>query len=192
MGADEVCKTAIDQKCFGDYYQWGRAADGHESYNSGVTNTLANRIDIGHNNFITIDDLYYKRDWLTRDGGLLGLGSEPDNDGKKRSAIWSKTDGTSVCPVGFRVPNGMELTNEFTYVRNSEDAFNNFLKLPKIGYRWSADGSLSLKFEEGSIWSTSFNSDNSMSYYFVYANHSAKLFATPRADGLPIRCIKKK
>ena len=39
LGASRVCTALDDAACFGDYYQWGRDADGHEKFDSTTTAT---------------------------------------------------------------------------------------------------------------------------------------------------------
>lgn len=106
LGASEVCTHArgnfgsdsdyieSQQNCFGDYYQWGRSADGHEKLTSTTTTSIATTLIPGHNQFIIDEnDQDTISDWTTADAG-----------GTLRAQEWSKTDGSSICPVGFRVP----------------------------------------------------------------------------------------
>ena len=39
----------------------------------------------------------------------LWLDKQADSDGSLRTAQWSKTDGTGVCPVGFRVQTELKM-----------------------------------------------------------------------------------
>jgi len=39
LGASQVCTSATDTACYGDYYQWGRGHDGHQSSSSLTTAT---------------------------------------------------------------------------------------------------------------------------------------------------------
>ena len=90
LGANQVCTSYDDSQCFGDYFQWGRKADGHEKVTSQTTDTATINVDnVGHNMFITSSFSPY--DWAS-------FGDT------KRSENWSKTDGNSVCPAGFKVP----------------------------------------------------------------------------------------
>ncbi|PHR56876.1 MAG: hypothetical protein COA44_07135 [Arcobacter sp.] len=124
LGASQVCITATDANCYGDYYQWGRSADGHEKFNSLTTNVLYGNLS-GGVNFVTNSSSPY--DWTTADinGGI-------------RSANWSKLDGSSVCPVGFRVPSITELNAETNSLNTANlSAFDSFLKLAYAGFRQS-------------------------------------------------------
>jgi len=183
LGASQVCTALNDTACYGDYYQWGRDADGHEKSNSETTTTLANSITPANAQFIINGSS--PDDWVS-DG--------VDNDGSQRSANWSKTDGSSVCPVGYRVPTIDELTAETIDltgeddVQNNTDAFNSFLKLPSAGYRDGSSGSLDTQGSNGSVWSSSVY--NSFSKGLGFGSSNADWYYFSRVNGLSVRCIK--
>ena len=178
LGASQICTALDDTACYGDYYQWGRNTDGHEESNSTTSSILATDIDNVGANFITNGTSPY--DWTSA-----------DSDGALRSANWSKTDGTSVCPVGYRVPSETELTDETINasitVTNNTDAFNNFLKLASSGLRRN-DASMDFEGSNGNYWSSSVNSSQSITFYF-YSN-GIGTNVSDRAYGRSIRCIK--
>ena len=178
LGATQVCTALDDTACYGDYYQWGRDADGHQLSNSTTTSTLA--IDLnttGNSSFITSSSSPY--DWTAL-----------DSDGALRSANWSKTDGSSVCPVGYRVPTEAELVAETTDngVTNSETAFSNFLKLPSAGIRLGNSGSLGDSGSWGTIWSSSPNGASSEDLNF--GSLVAFWIGSSQADGQSVRCVR--
>jgi hypothetical protein len=88
LGAAEVCESYDDVACYGDYYQWGRDADGHEDSTSATTATLASSITPGHDKFIIATSSPY--DWVA--SGV--------DDGTLRAINWSKTDGSSIQTPG--------------------------------------------------------------------------------------------
>ncbi|MFO7863559.1 MAG: hypothetical protein R6U85_06130, partial [Salinivirgaceae bacterium] len=53
LGASQVATSSTDANAYGDLYQWGRAADGHQIRTSGTTATLATSDTPGHGDFIT-------------------------------------------------------------------------------------------------------------------------------------------
>jgi len=183
LGATRVCKDLNDSACFGDYYQWGRNTDGHEKITSSTIYTLAADIsDVGHGKFIK-SITKYNYDW-----------TDSDDNGSKRSANWSKTDGTSICPAGYRVPTVDELIAEISVLGeadavDSADVFNSFLKLPTAAFRNSFSGSLQEQGLWVYLWSSSVYLARSkdltiLTYGGVsYANNG-------RASGYPVRCIK--
>jgi uncharacterized protein (TIGR02145 family) len=179
LGAAEVCTGKNDVACYGDYYQWGRNSDGHEDSGSGTTDTRAANIEnVGHGNFIVSGN----SDWAA---------SGIDNDGAARQANWSKTDGSSVCPTGFRVPTTDELSAETTEQgnTNSTSIFNSFLKLPTSGYRNQSSGEMELQDSDGFCWSSSASSTTAG--FLGFGSNSADASShTVRSMGLPVRCIK--
>jgi len=179
LGASEVCTSLDDAACYGDYYQWGRAADGHQESNSTTTSTLATTTTPGHGDFITISVEPY--DWTTA-----------DSNGSLRSEEWSKTDGTSICPLGYRVPTKDEIAAETVDasipVSNNVDAFNSFLKLPSAGKGNPIDGSINFQSTHGFLWSSS--SVSSYSGNLAIFNSSVFTSNENRATASSVRCIK--
>jgi len=196
LGATKVCDKNRDggsfindseyvtsqKECFGDYYQWGRTADGHEKSNSSTTSSDINAT-IANGKFITNNLSPY--DWVA---------SGVDDNGSIRSSNWSKIDGSSVCPIGFRVPTIEELRDETIDlsgsddVKNRMDAFNNFLKLPSAGFRTNTSGFISLQGDYGFLWSSSV--DGSGSFQIGFKTLDAKLYHGVWTYGCLVRCIK--
>lgn len=176
LGASQVCVAANDTACYGDYYQWGRSADGHQV--SGIVPTIgiqATDVDnVGFENFI-----FGNNDWASI-----------DNTGTIRNTNWSKKDGSSVCPIHYRVPTLKELQAELfdagsAEIRGSDTAFRSFLKLPSAGHRNGFNAQMDGEGSWGSLWSNSIESQ----VYFDGSNNtnSSSQFL---AYGLSVRCIK--
>ncbi len=198
--ADDDSYVADQKACFGDLYQWGRLADGHEKRNSSTSTTRATDISSAGNSFIKNSSDPY--DWVentTQDSNNV------DDDGAKRKALWGKTDGSSICPKGFRVPTLKELKEETTNwenpamaedesigkvkVTNRDTAFKNFLKFPVAGYRSSGSASLIYQGDGGFVWSSLPNGLGSQDFGFGDGYVGDSLYG--RADGLSVRCIRK-
>jgi uncharacterized protein (TIGR02145 family) len=95
LGASRVATSMDDAQAYGDLYQWGRGADGHEKRNSPTTSTLSNSDTPGHGSFITVSN--YPYDWRS---------SRNDN-------LWQGVSGTNnPCPAGFRLPTASEWQTE--------------------------------------------------------------------------------
>ena len=186
LGATQACTSSTDKACYGDYYQWGRLADGHEKASSSLTTSRVKDVsDIG-NKFV----VKYK-DWTLA-----------DNEGSVRKVQWAKIDGTGVCPVGFRVPTQTELRAETigyfgsdntstgaVKVIDSATAFQNFLKLPVAGIRTAFDGSIMNQNSIGFLWTIASNENQAQLIGF---GGSAKSAFDERAMGFSIRCIESK
>jgi len=134
LGASQVATSSTDAGAYGDLYQWGRGADGHEKRDSETTSTLSTTDTPGHGDFITTSSS--TNDWRS-----------PQNDN-----LWQGVDGVNnPCPVGYRLPTESEWDAERDSwsSSNSFGAYGSPLKLPVAGYRFFDDGSLSFVGSNG-------------------------------------------
>ena len=139
LGASQVATSSTDTDSYGDLYQWGRAADGHESRTSGTTSTLATSDTPGHDDFIT--NSISPNDWRS-----------PQNDN-----LWQGESGTNnPCPSGYRLPTEAEWEAERSSwsSNSSAGAIASPLKLPVAGGRFYSNGSLGLVGSSGYYWSS--------------------------------------
>jgi len=177
LGAAQVATSITDSNSYGDLYQWGRPADGHQLINplSTITDTRASSLTPAHDNFITFGNppFFPGTEW-TVDG--------VDDDGSLRSAFLANTDGSGICPAGYRVPTEAELTADSA----SATDFNGFLKLPTVGNRYSANPTLGFS---GHYWSSSPSAD-SRARSLNLGIFGASFDNTLRAFGCSVRCIK--
>ena len=106
-----------------------------------------------------------------------------DMDGEQRSFNWSKTDGTSICPVGYRVPSSQELLAESSAINNG---FNSFLKVPNAGER-AFFGDYVGAGKRFSLWS---NTASISEFSLSVVKGFNKELRKPRNEGHSIRCMK--
>jgi len=186
LGAARVCEQFDDSACYGDYYQWGRNFDGHEDSGSGDTSTQATQIDpvqaAVEGKFIT-DNGTNDYDWA----------KAVDATGATRTVNWSKTDGSSVCPAGFRVPTITELRAELldtgsAEIANRDDAFNSFLALPSAGYHSGDSAFMNNVDSSGGVWAASV--DGSNSHCLNWGSVDAGWDIDGRAYGWSVRCLR--
>jgi hypothetical protein len=173
LGAAQVAKSSTDANAYGDLYQWGRGADGHQSRTSGTTSTLSNTDVPGHANFIIAPNSPY--DWR----------SQHNNN------LWQGVNGiNNPCPSGYRLPTEAEWNAErLSWVsQNAEGALASPLKLPMAGYRYGSTGSLGGVGSGGGYWSSTVRGDGSRGLYLL--SSIADMSADFRAYGLCVRCLK--
>jgi uncharacterized protein (TIGR02145 family) len=170
LGASQVATSSTDQDAYGDLYQWGRRADGHQCRTSPTTSTLSSTDQPGHGDFILSSN-----DWRS-----------PQN-----TNLWQGVHGVNnPCPNGYRLPTEIELNIELTsWAINNTDAFGSPLKLPFAGVRINDSGLIDdcQPIPCGVYWSSTVSGTDSRRLVFPIVNdiNSAK-----RANGGSVRCIK--
>ncbi len=181
LGASRVATSSTDAEAYGDLYQWGRTADGHQKRNSPTTATQSSKDNPGHGDFIIFANPFGVFDWRS-----------PQND-----AMWQGINGTNnPCPEGFRIPTEEEWKQEIATwsSKNAKGAFASPLKLPMGGYRVPTDGKLDVVGTLGYYWSSSVCKSNSHDGYdsrrLSIVHHSARTGPASRNHGLSVRCIK--
>jgi hypothetical protein len=178
LGASRVAISSTDTSAYGDSFQWGRFADGHQCRNSATTSTNATTAapNLGNTwdgKFIT--ESFSPYDWLAT-----------QND-----TLWQGIDGiNNPCPTGYRVPTESELNAEISTwsSTNSAGAFLSPLKLPNSGGRYFSSGSPFNLGSGGAYWSSSVSTNYSR--YLSFTASDAGLLPFFRTYGLSLRCIK--
>jgi len=173
LGATQVATSSTDVASYGDLYQWGRRADGHQCRTSPTTATLSSIDQPAHGNFILAPSAPY--DWRS-----------PQN-----ANLWQGVNGlNNPCPSGYRLPTETEINAErLSWSQNNNvGAFASPLKWTLAGYRDSSDGSLSNVGTGGYCWSSTVSGTYSRTLDF----HSSDANVTDnyRARGFTVRCLK--
>ncbi len=178
LGASQVATSSTDALAFGDLYQWGRRADGHQCRNSATTKTLSSTDQPSHGNFILIPSNLNTDDWRS-----------PHNPN-----LWQGINGVNnPCPTGYRIPTSPEWNIEIQSwsTKNTIGAFNSKLKLPLAAIRFSDNGVIG-NLDSGFYYSSSSTIINSV-IDAVHINELNALipgYSGAPAGGLSIRCIK--
>jgi uncharacterized protein (TIGR02145 family) len=176
LGASQVATSSTDAASYGDLYQWGRRADGHQCRTSPTTATLSSIDQPAHGNFILAPNAPF--DWRA-----------PQN-----TNLWQGVNGVNnPCPSGYRIPTEPELNNERLSWSspNTQGAFSSNLKLTLAGYRYYNSGGILLTAQEGFIWSSNINSTGTASRYLDWGNNNSDIFDAYRVFGMSVRCIKE-
>jgi uncharacterized protein (TIGR02145 family) len=168
LGASRVATSSTDVEAYGDLYQWGRGADGHQLRTSATITTLSSSDQPGNGRFILAPDKPI--DWRS-----------PQNNN-----LWQGVNGTNnPCPSGYRLPTEAEWTTERDSwtPKTSVGAFASPLKLPMAGNRNGYDGLIIKVGTIGYYWSST---DYGLSFEGSYTSMSPY----SRANGFSVRCIK--
>ena len=177
LGAERVASSNTDALAFGDLYQWGRGADGHQCRLSGTRGGPTGLNQPGHDDFLVIQTSSVSDDWRN-----------PQNN-----SLWQGLGGiNNPCPQGFRIPTKNEFINE--NINTGVAAYSSFLKLPYAGYRDQL-GVVSLVAEGtvyGFIWTSTVSGGTSTNDAEAFAYYPARAYENPyaRARGYSVRCIK--
>lgn len=177
LGASQVATSSTDALAYGDLYQWGRRADGHQCRNSATTSTLSSTDQPSHGNFIR--NSWGNLDWRN-----------PQNNN-----LWQGTTGiNNPCPNGYRLPTDSELNNESLSwnTLNALGAYNSPLKLTMAGARNYQNGSTLSVGSYGFYWNSTVSGEHSRLLGFNSNSTSAGsgTGSDGRASGLSVRCIK--
>lgn len=173
LGASQVATSSTDADAYGDLYQWGRSADGHQLRTAGSTTTVTDADNPGHSDFIRNPTSPF--DWHI-----------PQNDN-----LWQGTNAMNdPCPTGFRIPTIAEWEEERLSwsSNNAAGAFGSPLKLTTNGRRSSHSGDF---FEVGAIgyyWSSTIDETAAKSLFFFSAVAGPGVYN--RAYGFAVRCIQ--
>ena len=186
LGATQVATGSQDYLSYGDLYQWGRAADGHqvigrdpasgtvtsENENTQASTWIANAsFNAWDAKFITASG-----DWLSAPIDNLWTGTAAENN---------------PCPSGFRIPTNAELNQERASwtVNSAAGAINSPLKLPLAGYRNNIDGGVSNVSSNGGYWSSTVVGTTD-ARLLLFSNGGASMTKSSRSLGFSVRCIK--
>lgn len=173
LGASQVATSSTDAAAYGDLYQWGRGADGHQLRGSGITATLSSTDTPVDGNFITVAAA--PNDWR-----------DPQN-----ASLWQGVAGTNnPCPAGFRLPTEPESDTERTSWGSSgvAGAFGSPLKLVLAGGRGVLDGTLHSEGSTGYYWTSTVNGSYARSFHFSGVNDLQN--SDVRAEGFSVRCLQ--
>jgi hypothetical protein len=172
LGASKVATSITDTNAYGDLYQWGRRADGHQCRNSSTTDVLSSTNQPAHGNFILTPASPH--DWIS-----------PQNVN-----LWQGVNGVNnPCPNGYRIPTDVELEAERLSwpTNNQAGAFASPLKFALGGTRNETSGIISGVGDGISLWSSTTTQGYSR-LLSINSNPSVTIYI--RGFGEAVRCIK--
>ena len=182
LGANRVAQSSDDSLSYGDWYQWGRFADGHQCRNSEATVMLA-----------STSTAYADQPWV---GKFIATAPQDDWLSTPDSTLWEGVEGVNnPCPTGFRIPTRTEWLAEIAIWldsgnKNITGAYNSPLKLPAAGLRLASFGFQTQGVgSRGTYWASTV-SEGSKAVTLNFDSYGAQTADNPRNFGFSVRCIK--
>ena len=184
LGASRVATSSTDALAYGDYFQWGRPADGHQTKyltnnnSSGFTNTKSSSSAPSTDLWIVPTDA--SNDWLATPDNSLWAGANP---------------ATNPCPVGFRIPTESEWSAERATwsSTNAAGGFGSPLKLTRPGMLTSFGSSgayFTAKDNFGQYLTQSANTNGGVRYFGIEGGNAWFDQNYYKSHGMSVRCIK--
>ena len=173
LGASQVATSSTDALAYGDLYQWGRRADGHQCRTSPTTTVISSVEQPNYGDFILAPSP--QNDWIS-----------PQNIN-----LWQGLNGiNNPCPTGYRIPSEIELNAErISWTANTNlGAFASPLKLSIAGTRSRQNGQIFDVGNVGIYWSSNISSN--ISRILGIVTNNAEINTNSRANGNSVRCIK--
>jgi len=178
LGASQVATSRDDVNAYGDWFQWGRADEGHQTRTSGTTTTRATHWDPNtagawNGKFVTTSA--NPRNWLNYN----------------ETGLWQQNGVNNPCPAGWRVPSQAEWDTEAASwsPQNRDGAFNS-LKLTVGGQRRAAGTTLNVG-TTGYYWtSTPEFTDRAKRLIIDIIKATTTDENDVRSAGMSVRCIK--
>jgi len=196
LGARRVATAVNDVFSYGNHYQWGRPADGHEiSVWNGTTRTAGRGLNNTTATLATTDAPAHG-DFITNNTSPFDWRS--DNNINR----WA-TVSQGPCPAGYHVPTNAEWdiadaaalgsgngTNgtSTTGWDNNVETFESALKLPSAGNRSRINGLLGNQGTYGYYWSSAVSGTGARRLNFN--STAANTNGSTRALGFSVRCLK--
>ena len=201
LGARRVATALNDVYSYGNHYQWGRPADGHEisvwngtSLTAGrgleaTTATLATTTPANGDFILTAVSPF---DWVASPAAL-GV-----------DTLWA-TANQGPGPAGYHVPTEVEWvtadaaafgsgngTNGATTTGwdNYTETYESALKLPSAGLRNRTNGLLNNQGTSGFCWSSAVSRAEGDARFLFFSSTAAYASGNNRAYGYSVRCLK--
>ena len=184
LGASRVAASSTDTQAYGDYYQWGRPADGHQ------TKYLTNNNSTGFTNTKSSTSVPATDLWIVPTDGSNDWLSTPDN------TLWTGVNpANNPCPAGFRIPTEAEWSAErATWAStNAAGGYASPLKLTRPGMLTgfgSGGATYTAKDNFGQYLTQTAYTNGGARYFGIEQNNAWFDQNYYKSHGMSVRCIQ--
>jgi hypothetical protein len=195
LGAPNKPTHVMDIENYGDLFQWGRAADGHQVTAWPLANGGTGK-DVNGMTSAVAPYAYSNTDDPGTSKFIFVLMNDPDEgamDWRKpqNNNLWQLPDNkNNPCPKGWHVPTADEFNAErFITIFDAFDKMN----FTSSGTRSPAGFYLTGSLNSSPYWTSTIADENTQrvrSYAFTFNMYVNSLTPTIRSAGIPVRCIK--
>lgn len=189
LGAKRVATSATDAEAYGDLYQWGRWADGHQLRTP--TPAVAAASTLSANNPSGLPSggsKNYISNWWSG-------GSATDSWNATTAASVTAKNGCDPCKVlgnDWRLPTQQDWSSVLAAegITNNATAFASNLKIPLGGWRVTNTSTIASAGSESWFWSTNATGSGDAIGVWIRGSSVQANYPDARAYGTSVRCVK--
>jgi len=189
LGAARVATSATDASAYGDLYQWGRWADGHQVRTPAPAVKSPSTLSANNPSGLPSGG---SADYIS---GWWSSGVSSDKWTASAPGSVTATNGYDPCKAlgtGWHMPSDAEWTAvvDEEGITNNSTAFSSNLKIPTGGWRLTNSASISSAGSSSWYWSSTATSAGVAKGVWIQAGSVQKSYGDTRAYGTSVRCVK--
>ncbi len=189
LGAKRVATSATDVESYGDLYQWGRWADGHQLRTPAPTVKASSTLSANNPSGLPSGG---SKDYIS---GWWNSGASTDTWNAATAAGVSETKGCDPCKVlgnDWRLPTEEDWNSVLTAegITNNQTAFESNLKIPAGGWRATTSSAIASAGSSSWYWSSKASSSAGAKGVWIQTASVQRSYTDARAYGTSVRCVK--
>ncbi len=189
LGARQVATSATDVESYGDLYQWGRWADGHQLRTPAPAVKASSTLSANNPSGLPAGG---SKDYIS---GWWNGGASTDTWNAATSTSVSETNGCDPCKVlgsKWRLPTEEDWSSVLAAegITNNATAFESNLKIPAGGWRATTSSSIASAGSSSWFWSSKASGSGRAKGVWIQSASVQKSYDDARAWGTSVRCVK--
>lgn len=189
LGAQRVATSMTDVESYGDLYQWGRWADGHQLRTPAPTVTAASTLSANNPSGLPAGG---SKAYIS---GWWNGGASTDTWNAATSSGVSATNGCDPCKVlgsDWRLPTEEDWDSvlDAEGITDNATAYASNLKIPAGGWRATNSPAIASAGTSSWYWSSKASGSNGAKGIWIQSSSVRKSYEDARAYGTSVRCVK--